>query len=266
MLNLRLPVLLLAMLLVPSLPPSFAAAKDNPPTIFEMATDAMTPIGESVWVSKLAPNLWVVTATGEIGDGAVYPANGMALESPAGTVLVDPGWNDAQARALLRWSRETLKKPVVKAIATHSHRDRLGGIAALAEAGIPMLVNGRTRSLAEAAKAKHLPQAVPDLETKPYRDAAGFELFFPGGGHTPDNIVVYFPEQRVVFGGCLIKSVTSDNLGNIADAVMSEYPATIERVAKQYPEPRIVVPGHGTITGDGLAHTLKLLAEHAAKP
>lgn len=256
----------IALLLLFTIVACHAAQADSPnklPTVLEMAVEKMTPIGESVWVAKLAPDLWVITATGEIGDGAIYPANGMALESATGTVLVDPGWNDAQAKALMRWARETLRKPVMKAIATHSHRDRLGGIAALAEQGIPMLVLGRTRSIAEAAKAAHLPQAVPDLETKPYRDAAGFELYFPGGGHAPDNIVVYFPAQRVVFGGCLVKSVTSKDLGNLADAVMAEYPASIERVARQYPERRIVVPGHGTITGDGLAHTLKLLGEHA---
>ena len=261
------PVAFLMLFLVAFVPfrAANADSSDQPPAALEMAVEKMTSIGENVWVAKIAPDLWVVTSTGQIANGTVYPANGMALESPSGTVLVDPGWTGVQAKALVQWARKSLRKPVTRAIATHSHYDRLGGIDALAELGIPMLALARTRELAEADKRPHLPQAVPDLESKPYRDAAGFELFFPGGGHAPDNIVVYFPAQRVVFGGCLVKSSTATDLGNLADAVMSEYPASIERVARQYPERRVVVPGHGTLSGDGLAHTLELLAEHAAR-
>lgn len=231
------------------------------PTAFEFAIEPMTPIGDSIWVAKIGDGLWVFCATGSVSDGTVYPANGVLLETKAGSVVVDPGWDAAQGKRLMRWARETLRKPITKAIVTHSHRDRTGGIEPLVEAGVTVLALGRTRDLAEKDGHKMLPTAVADLETKPYVDPDGFELYYPGGGHTPDNIVVYFPAQFLVFGGCLVKSVTSKDLGNIADAVMAEYPKSIERVMKAFPKRRIVVPGHGTIAGDPLAHTLELLKE-----
>jgi metallo-beta-lactamase class B len=235
-----------------------------PPTALELAIEPMAPIGDSVWVAKIGEGLWVFTATGAISSGAVFPANGMLLETKTGSVVVDPGWTAAQSKALMRWARETLHRPVAKAVVTHSHSDRMGGIEPLAEAGIPVLALGRTRELAQKAGHTILPIAVAELETKPYRDPDGFELYFPGAGHTPDNIVVNFPAHFLVFGGCLVKSVTSADLGNLADAVMTEYPGSIERVMRAYPKRRIVVPGHGSIAGDPLAHTLKLLRDLGA--
>ena len=34
----------------------------------------------------------------------------------------------------------------------------------------------------------------------------------------PRNYVAWLPQQRVLFRGCFLKSVTSDDLGNLADA------------------------------------------------
>ena len=238
---------------------------DKLPTALEFAIEPMIAIGDSVWVAQIGQGLWVVSFTGVLDSGTVYPANGMLLETKTGSVVVDPGWSGVQAKSLLRWAREYLGKPVTTAVVTHSHADRTGGIEELAKAEVKVLALGRTRAAAEKAGLTHLPDAVPELETKAYRDPAGFELFFPGAGHTPDNIVVYFPMHRVVFGGCLVKSETSPDLGNLADAVMADYPGSIERVMRAYPERRIVVPGHGSIAGDPLSHTLKLLHELEAK-
>jgi len=235
-----------------------------PPADMELAIEPMAPIGDSIWVAKIGEGLWVFTATGALSSGAVYPANGVLLETKTGSVVVDPGWNATQAQTLMRWARETLHKPIAKAVVTHSHRDRTGGIEPLADAGVTVLALGRTREFAEKAGLTVLPSAVADLETKAYVDPDGFELYFPGGGHTPDNIVVYFPAHFLVFGGCLVKSTTSRDLGNVADAVMSEYARSIERVMRAFPKRRIVVPGHGSIAGDSLGHTLRLLAEFDA--
>jgi metallo-beta-lactamase class B len=33
------------------------------------------------------------------------------------------------------------------------------------------------------------------------------QAYYPGAGHTRDNIVVWVPQDKVLFGGCLIKSL-----------------------------------------------------------
>ena len=48
-------------------------------------------------------------------------------------------------------------------------------------------------------------------------------VIYPGAAHAPDNIVTFFPESGVLFGGCLVKS--GDDLGNLGDADSRELPA-----------------------------------------
>jgi metallo-beta-lactamase class B len=233
------------------------------PTALELAMPRMTRVANDVWVGRVARGLWVHAFTHPLGDGTVFPANGMLLETRRGSIIVDPGWTDSQATALLDWARR-IGKPVERAVVTHFHADRTGGIGALERARIPVLGLALTRELAAGAGSAALPSAVPGLESGKWRDPEGFELFYPGPGHSRDNIVVYFPRQRALFGGCFLKSVTATGLGNTADASVSEWPAAVERTRRAFPAARIVVPGHGTLRGDPLAHTSKLLRSASA--
>ena len=68
--------------------------------------------------------------------------------------------------------------------------------------------------LADAA-----PDALPELVTPGTAVTVGtIEVFFPGAGHTRDNLVVWLPEHRVLFGGCMVKSARGRTPGNLADA------------------------------------------------
>ena len=96
----------------------------------------------------------------------------------------------------------------------------------------------------------------------PRTDASGFELFYPGAGHTADNVVAYFPAAGVLFGGCLVKSDTATTVGNVADADVDAWPQTVARVRARYPEVDRVVPGHGAVSGPAaLTVTEALIAE-----
>jgi glyoxylase-like metal-dependent hydrolase (beta-lactamase superfamily II) len=89
-----------------------------------------------------------------------------------------------------------------------------------------------------------------------------FSTFYPGEGHTRDNIVVWFPARRVLFGGCVVKSIEAGGLGNVNDANLESWPATIGKVMARYPNAKYVIPGHQRWSGrDALRHTLALLAK-----
>ena len=88
-----------------------------------------------------------------------------------------------------------------------------------------------------------------------------------GAGHTTDNVVVWLPSQGILFGGCLIKSLDSQSLGNTADGDLKAYPTTLQKVLAAYNHAKIVVPGHGDWGGtDLIEHTLKLAAGTNAEP
>jgi metallo-beta-lactamase class B len=86
--------------------------------------------------------------------------------------------------------------------------------------------------------------------------------------HTLDNIVVYFPKTKVLYGGCLVKPRNMTNLGNVADGDETQYAGTIGNVMKRYPEAKIVIANHGTNPyGDFglLQHTLQLAEKQAGQ-
>jgi metallo-beta-lactamase class B len=202
----------------------------------------------------------------------------MLLESGDESVLFDTAWDDRQTTVLLAWAANTLRKPVRRAIITHSHNDRLGGLGALRRAGVTATALGATVERAAAAgliapAARALVpgggvdpapvlDSIPGLARSARRDPARFELFFPGVGHSPDNIVAYFPKSRVVFGGCLLKPDTATTTGNVADADVVQWPKTVARVAARYPNVTTVVPGHGAVsTARALTVTQTLITE-----
>ena len=87
-----------------------------------------------------------------------------------------------------------------------------------------------------------------------------------GGGHTIDNITVYLPEKKILFGGCLIKEMAAQNLGFTGDAVMKDWAFTVQKVMAAYPDIQYVVPGHGAYGGKNLLkHTIGLVQQEISK-
>jgi len=71
--------------------------------------------------------------------------------------------------------------------------------------------------------------------------------------------VIWFEREKILYGGCLIKSVKETNLGNLSDADINEYATTIKNVEARYSLPRYIVTGHGDWTNtNSLDHTLKM--------
>ena len=71
----------------------------------------------------------------------------------------------------------------------------------------------------------------------------------------------YFPSEDVLFGGCLIKELDASK-GYLGDASVDEWSATVEKVKKEFPRVKRVVPGHGE-AGDSslLDYTQKLFTK-----
>ena len=68
------------------------------------------------------------------------------------------------------------------------------------------------------------------------------EVFYPGPGHSVDNVVVYIPQQQLLFGGCFVKE---QSLGNLEDADIDRWPESAQHLLDRYQDARIVIPGHG---------------------
>lgn len=218
-------------------------------------------------VTPLNDQVYVHTTYG-LYNKAVIPSNGLIVKTNDGIVLVDTGWDSDgdtdNTRQLLHWVADSLRQPVRLCIITHAHDDKVGGINELRKAGIRVISTPLT-----ARKTAKLDYQAPDgilpTDTTFMIGLEPIRCYFPGEGHTNDNIVVWLPNQHILYGGCLIKSVAAFGMGNVADANLTTWSGSIRNVMKQFGTARIVVPGHEN-WGDTklLQHTLHLLTKHAA--
>jgi metallo-beta-lactamase class B len=215
-----------------------------------------------------------------------WAANSMVVEMADGElVLVDTPYTPEATEQVLSWFEERLGLRQVTAIDTGYHVDNLGGNQYLIDSGIPVYGSDETAALlaerGEDTRALLLSWLTSPNDAR-YRDAQaavpyvapdhlypleeGLELhfgsevvqvWFPGPTHSPDNVVVYFPSHRLLFGGCMILS--ADSVGNDADADLAAWPLSVARLDRF--DVDIVVPGHGDGLEPGLiAHTIAVLS------
>lgn len=239
------------------------AARDGSPDLWELPVDKMERIGPTVWVKGLAPGVWITCFTFDTPDLGHVPCNGLIIAGASGSTIIDTGVNRDQGALLLAAAKRLTSQPVTQAIATHFHGDRTGGTEAMRAANIPVFAHPYSVGLAQAYAAP-VPQPVKGLEKGPVR-LGPVELFFPGAGHTRDNIAVWHHESGTLFGGCLLRATTDNGVGSLADADIEAYPGTLDRLAARYPGRRFTIPGHGTIAGDAISWTRRRVNAVLAK-
>lgn len=233
-------------------------------------------------IRKVADRTWVVT------DSLPWSANSLLAEMPDGSLLmVDTPNTGIATRSLLDWVGMRFGPRRLVVVNTHFHPDALAGNRVLAAAGAEIYGSAETvRLVAEhreaiaAALADQLiqrpvfaaeyrpweplpPQHVFDANDGLRFDVGGERVVvrFPGAAHSPDNLVVWLPHRKLLYGGCMVRSGRS--LGNLGDADVHSWPEAIEALQKL--GARIVIPGHGERTDPGLLDdTLELLGKSSA--
>jgi metallo-beta-lactamase class B len=219
-------------------------------------------LSKDVEVYALAPGIWRHVTYKEIAGWGNVPANGLIVREGEHAVMIDTPFTPEQTAVLLDWVEKNLKAKVEVVVVSHSHEDCLGGLPEIHRRGIASIGLKKTRELALAARVEAPRQTFTDT----YRLKAGqreLELFYPGPGHTVDNIVTWIADEKVLFGGCLVKAADAKTLGNTAEADLAAWPATLATVKSRFPSARLIVPGHGDPGGQELIeHTLELLKEN----
>lgn len=194
-------------------------------------------------ITQISKNTFIHTSYKQTNDFGNVPCNGLIVRNTSETIIFDTPTNDKSAAALIRWIKEKLHCKINAVIPTHFHDDCLGGLKEFDENNIPSFANYRTIEFAEENKLTPPKTAFHDSLTLMVGSTHVLVNFF-GEGHTRDNVVGYFPDENVLFGGCLIKTLDASK-GFIGDANVVAWSATVEKVKKAYPQVKLVVPGHG---------------------
>ncbi|MBL7755581.1 MAG: BlaB/IND/MUS family subclass B1 metallo-beta-lactamase [Chitinophagaceae bacterium] len=212
---------------------------------------------ESLKITQLKSDFYVYTTYNTYQDTKI-PAHGMYVVTQHGVILFDTPWDTTQFQPLLDSIRTRHQLDVVLCIATHWHADRTAGLTYYRQKGIKTFTTRLTDELAQ--KNKH-----PRAEYIMYQDTIFqfanhvFEVFYPGEGHTADNIVIWFANERILYGGCLIKGAKVKDLGYLGDANVQEYFNTLCRVKNRYPKPKfILVSHHDWKSKKALNHSIRL--------
>lgn len=193
-------------------------------------------------ITHLSGSFYVYVSYG-IYAGEHYPANAMYLVTKKGVILFDTPWGEQYYQPLLDSIRVRHHKKVMMCISTHFHDDRTGGLEYYAARGIKTYATHQTDSLC-IIHHNHRAQFLIPEDTTFHVGGYTFKTYYPGAGHTIDNIVIWFPEQRILYGGCLIKSVQDKNLGNLEDADVKAWGNSLRRLQQKFPNPAIVIVGH----------------------
>jgi metallo-beta-lactamase class B len=209
-------------------------------------------------ITHLTGDFYIYTTYQDLA-GKPYPANSMYLVTNAGVVLFDTPWDTTQFQPLLDSIQIRHHKKAVICIATHFHEDRTAGLEFYKNKGLKTYTTLQTDELSKKRGMKR-------AEFLLYKDSLftvgqyTFQTYFAGAGHSPDNIVIWFEKEKILYGGCLIKSTEAGDLGNLSDANVIAWGPTLRNIQSKCKNPVYIIPGHLDWSNkESLNHTLNMV-------
>lgn len=228
--------------------------------IFAVANAFGQSNNADLYITPLTGDFYIYT-TYNLYKGEKVPANGMYLVTAEGVALFDTPWDTAQFQPLLDSIKLRHQKKVVLCIPTHFHDDRTAGLEYYRRQGIKTYTTVLTDELSKKTNKKRA-EFLMTKDTVFRLGKYSFETFYPGQGHTADNIVIWFNQEKILYGACLIKSFEDEDLGYLGDANKTAYAATIKNVQEKCRNPKYVIVGHGDWSKvKSLKHTRRMAKE-----
>ncbi|OGQ68563.1 MAG: hypothetical protein A3F88_08470 [Deltaproteobacteria bacterium RIFCSPLOWO2_12_FULL_42_16] len=185
-------------------------------------------------------------------------ANSGFVVTNEGVVVIDTQGPKDLALHLKKKIQEITDKPIVYVINTHYHGDHTFGNQYFNEAKEIISHENTKKNLTEK-DTQHREQFKKSfgenslegfeltLPTKTFKNTLSLriggktiELAYLGKGHTDGDIIVYFPIERIMFGGDLLYK---ERLPWLGDAYISDWIETLKNL-KNF-DAGIYVPGHG---------------------
>ncbi|MBL0883218.1 MAG: BlaB/IND/MUS family subclass B1 metallo-beta-lactamase [Chitinophagaceae bacterium] len=214
-------------------------------------------INPKLKITALTHNFYIYT-TYNTYENTQVPANGMYVVTKEGVVMFDTPWDTTQFQPLLDSIQARHHQPVIMAFATHWHSDKTAGLEYYRQKGIKTYTTRKTDELSKKNGAKRA-ALLMDNDTLFQVGAYQFQTYYPGPGHTEDNIVIWFPKEKVLYGGCLIKGASDTNLGFLGDGNVKEYIHTLKRIQEKYPQPKHIIVAHSDWADlNSLTHSIEM--------
>jgi metallo-beta-lactamase class B len=188
-------------------------------------------------------------------DRAYYKENSVVYIGHRHVTVVGATWTPETARQLADRISRITDKPIREVINPNYHPDRAGGNAYWRAIGAAIVATQQTADAMQSGWQEVVDftrQSIPDYPelalVMPDRVMPGtfalqdgrVQALYLSAAHTGDGIVVYFPEEKVLYGNCLLKQ----ELGNLKYADLAEYPRTLQKLKALHLEFEVIIAGH----------------------
>jgi len=216
-------------------------------------------ISKDLELIKISEKAYIHLSYAVLPDYGRVEANGLLFINNKNAFLFDTPWTDSLTKELVLYLENKMGIDIKGFIPNHWHSDCMGGLGYLQRRGIASYANQKTIDI---ARAQNLPVPAHGFSDslRLFLDDKEIDCYYPGAAHSLDNIVVWIPSEKILFPGCMVKSMNSTDLGNTADGDLVAYPATIDKLINKFQSATIVIPGHGQYGGFNLIlHTRELL-------
>ena len=239
---------------------------------------------------QVAPDSYMVQGLSAMGSGANrnFISNAGFVVTKDGVLVIDALGSPALARELLAEIRRITPAPVRYVVLTHYHADHIYGLQAFKDAGATVIahqagreyLNSETAALRLQTSRVELAPAVDaqtrlvpadrwiDGRTTWQMGGLDFVLQPAGPAHTPEDLVVWVPQLKLLFAGDL---VFRGRIPFVGQADSGRWITALDTLLAF--DARIIVPGHGpasasaradlVLTRDYLAYLRKTMGEAA---
>jgi glyoxylase-like metal-dependent hydrolase (beta-lactamase superfamily II) len=226
---------------------------------------AQAPAEPAMAARQLSASAWYVEGLSALGSSANqnFVSNAGFVVTRDGVVVIDALGSPALARRLLAEIRRHTDKPVTHVILTHYHADHIYGLQSLKAAGARILAHQAAREYLNSETAR-LRLEASRTELAPWIDkdthlvaadewltgerelAIGgvrFQVRPVGPSHTPEDLVVYLPEEKVLFAGDLVFRNRIPYVG-LADS--RQWIKALDALLAF--DAAVILPGHGPVS------------------
>ncbi|MCV9385622.1 subclass B1 metallo-beta-lactamase [Reichenbachiella ulvae] len=201
---------------------------------------------ENLIIRQISPHCYQYISYLSTQDFGKVECNGMIVMKDKQAYVFDTPATPEGSSELVSWLQDSLQVSTRLIVPTHFHSDCLAGLGVFHKNGIPSMAEAETYQLARADSVEVLPLSSfgGGMDFTIGQDT--IKVYDPGPGHTADNVVVYYSADRVLFGGCLVKSDGAGK-GYLGDADVANWPNSIKNIQSQFPDIVWVIPGHGEV-------------------
>ncbi|MEI6660492.1 MAG: MBL fold metallo-hydrolase [Comamonadaceae bacterium] len=234
-------------------------------TLFFTAVAAQAENGPVFKAQQVSASTWYVEGLSALGTPANqnFISNAAFVITPAGVVVIDALGSPALAVRLLAEIKKVTPIPVTHVLVTHYHADHIYGLQTMKAAGAKILaheaarvyLNSDTARLRLEASRQELAPWVNEETVLVAADewisndrsitigGVTFEIKRVGPSHTPEDIAIYLPKEKVLFAGDL---VFRSRIPYVGQADSRHWILALDQLLAF--DTQVIVPGHGAIS------------------